>query len=279
MYRDKDCFGDLLRSRRARLSPQDVGFASGLRRRTPGLRREEVALLAGVSVTYYTYLEQGRQTHPSQQVLDALARALLMNDAEREHLYALADRDRPEASVASVLEQLSPGLEELVQRLDPFPTYVVGRRFDLLASNRAANALFTDWPGKPPSERNQLLFVFTDPHSRWVYVDWEREAHALLARFRAAAARYRDDQRFTELIEKLHTHSAYVREWWPRYEVTAATSGVKRLRHPALGEVTLRHVVLESVHCSGQRLITFDAAPGSAAPRLERLLAGGGHLR
>lgn len=272
MYRDKDYVGDLLRSRRERLRPQDVGFPSGLRRRTPGLRREEVALLAGVSVTYYTYLEQGRQTHPSQQVLDALARALLMNNAEREHLYALADRDRPPAAAAPMLEQLSPGVEELVRRLDPFPTYVVGRRFDLLASNRAANALFTDWPAKAASERNQLLFVFTDPDSRQVYVDWEREAHALLAGFRAAAARHRNDQRFAELIEKLHAHSSEVREWWPRHEVTAATSGVKRLRHPALGEVTLRPVVLESVDGSDQRLITFDAAPGCGEPRLERLL-------
>ena len=270
IHRAKYGVGDILRSRRERLRPSDVGIPAGLRRRTPGLRREEVALLAGVTVTYYTYIEQGRQMHPSKQVLDALARALLMNDAEREHLNALADRD---GATAPAQEQLSPGVEEMVQRLDPHPTYVLGCALDVLASNRAANALFTEWSAKPAHERNLLMFLFTDPHAREVYLDWEHEAYAALARFRAAMARHQDDERFDHLAEQLHARSAEVRAWWPRHEVAATTSAVTRLRHPALGDVALRGIVLGSPTCVHQRLVTFDAVPGSDVPPLERLLA------
>lgn len=263
-------FGDFLTSRRARLQPADVGLPDGTRRRTPGLRREEVAQLAGVSPTYYAFLEQGRDISPSGQVLDALARALRLSPAERDHLYALAQRGAPRGEDAP--EILSPGITALVEHLDPNPAFVKGRRWDILTANRAARALFTDWLARPPGQRNELLWMFTDPAAREIYVDWEMDAAAMLARFRLAAARRPGDPDFAALIEHLHQQSAEARDWWSRHEVLLPASGTKRLRHPLLGEVTFNHVVLQVADNPGQKLVNFSAADGSQEP-LARLAA------
>ena len=192
--RDPQALGQLLRSRRERLAPADVGLPAGTRRRTTGLRREEVALLANVSTTYYTFLEQGRPVRPSPQVLEALAAALRMSAAERDYLHVLVDGPDaprgPAAGVAAPPEQLSQGIAELVQRLDPFPTFVKGRRWDVLASNPAARELFTDWEALPAGQRNLVRWMFTTDRAREVYLDWEGEARAMLGRFRLAAARH-----------------------------------------------------------------------------------------
>src|SRR4051794_5344348 len=149
----------LLRTWREQLSPQDVGIPAGPRRRTTGLRREEVARLADVSVTYYTFLEQGRAKQPSEQVLDALARALRLSPVERRHLHTLARRP----VVAAAPEVVAPGVRAFVDRLDPCPTYVKGRRHDILVANRSARALFRDWGGQPA---NSVRWMFTDPAAR-----------------------------------------------------------------------------------------------------------------
>ncbi|MBV9381849.1 MAG: helix-turn-helix domain-containing protein [Streptosporangiaceae bacterium] len=261
--------GDLLRSRRARLQPADAGLPRGRRRRTPGLRREEVAQLAGVSPTYYAFLEQGRNIRPSPEVLDALARALQMGPAERAHLRALAHGPAPEDD--SPAEVLAPGVDALVERLDPCPTFVKGRRWDILAANRSARALFADWLELPRSERNELWWMFTDPRAREVYADWPQDAAAMLARFRDAAARRPDDPEFLELIERLHERSAEVRAWWPRHEVLAPGSGIKHLRHPLLGDLSLQHVVLQIADHPDQKLVTFAA--GQHERDLARLAA------
>lgn len=263
-------FGEFLTSRRARLRPADVGLPDGTRRRTPGLRREEVAQLAGVSPTYYAFLEQGRDVSPSSQVLDALARALRLSPAERDHLYALAQAGTPRGEDAP--ETLSAGITALVERLDPNPTFVKGRRWDILAANRAARALFTDWLALPPGQRNELLWMFTDPRARDTYVEWEKDAAAMLARFRLAAARRPGDPDFAALIEDLHRHSAEVRSWWSRHEVLLPASGTKRLHHQLLGEITFNHVVLQVTDDPDQKLVTFSAADGSQEP-LARLAA------
>ena len=263
-------FGEFLRSRRARLQPADVGLADGTRRRTPGLRREEVAQLAGVSHTYYAFLEQGRDIRPSGEVLDALARALRLSPAERDHLYVLAQRGAPASENAP--ETLSAGIAALVARLDPSPTFVKGRRWDILAANRAARALFTDWLAVPPGQRNELLWMFSDPAARDVYVDWEQDAAAMLARFRLAAARRPGDPDFAALIEQLHRHSPEARMWWSRHEVLRPASGTKRLRHPLLGEITFDHVVLQVADDPDQKLVTFSAADGDQR-QLARLAA------
>jgi transcriptional regulator with XRE-family HTH domain len=248
--------GELLRSRRERLQPEDVALPPGPRRRVRGLRREEVAQLAAISPTYYALLEQGREVHPSPQVLDALARALRLSAAERTHLHELAHDVVPRDTPACA-EILALAVADLVDLLDPHPTYVTGRCWDVLAANRAARALWTDWPALPPAERNMLVWTFGNPAAREVFVDWEPEARALLARFRFAAARYPDDPQFQDLIDRLHALSHEVREWWPAHEVAPLTSGTKRLRHPTLGELELEHVVLQVADEPEQKLVTF----------------------
>ncbi len=251
---------DLLRSRRERLTPADVGLPAGTRRRTPGLRREEVAQLAGVSTTYYTFLEQGRDVRPSRQVLAALAQALRLSAAERAHLYQLARIGPPAADEDAQADSLLPALSAMVARLDPYPAYVKGRRWDVLAANRAARGLFADWPARPPEDRNILWWAFTDPAARKVFVDWEHEASAMLARFRAVAARRPDDPDFAELIERLHQASPEVRSWWPRHDVLPVAGGTKRLHHPAIGNVTFEHVVLQVADHPEQILVSFTSA-------------------
>ena len=277
---DPAALGQLLRSRRERLLPADVGLPEALlggrRRRTAGLRREEVALLANLSTTYYTFLEQGRPVRPSAQVLDALAAALRMSAAERRYLHVLAygpDGDGgpgggrgPGPAASAPPERLDPAVADLVQRLEPFPTLVKGRRWDVLAANPAARELFTDWAAGPPGERNLVRWMFTTDQARETYLEWEPEARALLGRFRLSAARHPDDPDVRALIAELQRDSEHVRDWWPRHDVTATGSGAKKLRHPRLGPVEYSHVVLQVADHPDQTLVTYSPAtpPGSA---------------
>ena len=247
-----------------------MGLPAGARRRTPGLRREEVAQLADISVTYYTFLEQGRDLHPSAQVLDALSRALCLGQAERSHLHELVN-PRP-APAACAAEIVAPSVADLVDYQDPHPAYVTGRCWDVLAANRAARALWADWPALPPDQRNILWWTFADPAARTVLVDWQAEASAQLARFRAAADRHPDDPAFGSLISRLQAASAEVRAWWPRHDVAPLSSGTKRIHHPALGDLEFRHVVLQLADSPEQKLVTFTAGQQDRA-RLEQLLA------
>ena len=274
---DPAALGQLLRSRRERLVPADVGLPAGLsagRRRTAGLRREEVAMLAHLSVTYYTFLEQGRPVRPSGQVLDALASALRMSAAERRYLHVLAygpDGDSGAAPGApgapggsAPPELLDPAVADLVQRLEPFPTLVKGRRWDVLAANPAARELFGDWPAGPPGERNLVRWMFTTDQAREVYLEWEPEARAMLGRFRLSAARYPDDPDISALIAELQRDSEHVRDWWPRHDVTAiGGSGSKKLRHPRLGPVEYSHAVLQVADHPDQTLVTYSLVTGS----------------
>ena len=261
---DSAALGQLLRSRRERLVPADVGLSAGRRRRTVGLRREEVALLANVSVTYYTYLEQGRPVRPSAQVLDALAAALRMSAAERRYLHVLAygpgaaDGSGPAAPAPP--ERLDPAVADLVQRLEPFPTLVKGRRWDVLAANPAARELFGDWSAGPPGERNLVRWMFTTDQAREVYLEWEPEARAMLGRFRLSAARHPDDPDVRALIAELQRDSEHVRDWWPRHDVTAIGSGTKKLRHPRLGPTDYSHAVLQVADQPDHTLITYSPA-------------------
>jgi transcriptional regulator with XRE-family HTH domain len=265
---DPQALGQLLRSRRERLAPADVGLPADGRRRTAGLRREEVALLANLSTTYYTFLEQGRPVRPSAQVLDALAAALRMSAAERRYLHVLAHgpdgATGAGAAVTAPPERIARGVADLVQRLEPFPTYVKGRRWDVLAANPAARELFTDWEALPAGERNLVHWMFTTDRAVEVYLDWEAEARAMLGRFRLAAARHPDDPDFTVLIAELHRDSQHVRDWWPRHDVTAVGSGSKKLLHPRLGPVFYSHVVLQVADHPDQTLVTYSAVTTAA---------------
>ena len=261
---DSRALGQLLRSRRERLSPGDVGLPPGSRRRAAGLRREEVAQLANVSATYYTFLEQGRPVRPSAQVLDALATALRMTTAERRYLQVLAygpdAMARAGAAAAAPPEQIEPGAADLVRRMEPYPTLIKGRRWDVLASNPAARELFADWAAPPSDERNLVRWMFLTDQAREVYRDWEPEARAMLGRFRLASARYPGDPGFDALIAELRRDSEHVRDWWPRHDVLAVSSGSKKLYHPRLGPVDYHHVVLQLADNPDQTLVTYSAA-------------------
>lgn len=265
----------LLRSRRERLQPGDVGLPAGPRRRTRGLRREEVAQLASISTTYYTFLEQGRDIRPSRQILDAVADALRLSEPERGYLHELVHGSPAflvsPAAAGGGPEKLPAAVADLIDRLDPDPAYVSGRCWDVLAANRAARLLWADWPALPPPERNIVWWTFMHPAARSVLVDWEAEASAQLARFRAAAARHPGDPHFAALIERLQAGSAEVRAWWPRHDVAPLSSGTKRIRHPALGEVTFQHVVLQLADDPEQKIVTF-AAPARQRAALARLV-------
>ncbi len=267
---DPVALGQLLRSRRERLVPADVDLPAGLsagRRRTAGLRREEVAQLASLSVTYYTFLEQGRPVRPSPQVLDALAAALRMSAAERRYLHVLAygpgGAGGQDLYAPAPPEQLDPAVADLVKRLEPFPTLVKGRRWDVLTANSAACELFADWSAGSPGERNLVRWMFTTDRAREVYLEWEPEARAMLGRFRLSAARYPDDPGVRALIAELQRDSEHVRDWWPRHDVTAIGSGTKKLRHPRLGPVEYSHVVLQVADRPDQTLVTYSPASPS----------------
>jgi transcriptional regulator with XRE-family HTH domain len=220
-------------------------------------------VLAAISPTYLAILEQGRNVRPSRAVLDALADALRLTPAERAHIHELAHGgSRPRVAAP---EALAPGLGALVDRLDPDPAYVTGRRWDVLASNRSARALWTDWSVLPEDERNMIWWTFTEPAARTVFVDWQGEASALLGRLRAAAARHPDDPGFGELVARLHAASPEARAWWPRHEIAPVGSGTKRLRHPDLGELRLAVTVLHSADDPEQKLVVFTAAPEDRA--------------
>ena len=266
---DPAALGQLLRSRRERLVPADVGLPAdsfgGRRRRAAGLRREEVALLANLSATYYTFLEQGRPVRPSPQVLDALAAALRMSAAERRYLHVLAYGPAVDTGPAAAAppERLDPAVAALVQRLEPFPTLVKGRRWDVLAANPAARELFADWAAGPSGERNLVRWMFTTDRAREVYLEWEPEARAMLGRFRLSAARHPDDPDIRALIAELQRDSDHVRDWWPRHDVAAiGGSGSKKLRHPRLGPVEYSHVVLQVADQPDQTLVTYSPATG-----------------
>jgi transcriptional regulator with XRE-family HTH domain len=255
---DPAALGQLLRSRRERLVPADVGLSAGRRRRTAGLRREEVALLANLSPTYYTFLEQGRPVRPSAQVLDALASALRMSAAERRYLHVLAYGASGPAAAAPP-EHLDPAVADLVQRLEPFPTLVKGRRWDVLTANPAARELFAGWTAGVPGECNLVRWMFTSDQAREIYLEWEPEARAMLGRFRLSTARYPDDPDVRTLIDELQRDSEHMRDWWPRHDVAAiGGSGSKKLRHPRLGPVEYSHVVLQVADHPDQTLVTYS---------------------
>lgn len=248
---------DLLRSRRERLAPEDVGLPPGRRRRTAGLRREEVALLASISATYYTYLEQGRELRPSREVLDALAGALRLTPAERRHIHEIAHGSPPSDERTAPSESVSPPVDALVQRLDPHPTYVKGARWDVLAANRSARALFAGWSVEEGVVPNMLWWMFTDANARHVYPDWELEAQRMLARFRMAAARRPQDPAFATLITALQAQSREFARGWDRHEVLVPGGGTKRLTHPELGTFDFEHVVLHLAEDLDHTLVTF----------------------
>ena len=236
-----------LRSRRGRLSPADVGLPDdGGRRRTPGLRREELAALAGVGVSWYTWLEQGRDINPSPEVLDALARALRLDPAERRTLFALARTELPLADdvAGTDPDQVDGDIGQLVALVDamhPNPAYLLGPMTRILAWNRAASVVLGSPGHLPPDRRYLLWWLMVDPGEGGMTAQRETTARNTLARFRAEYARHAGEPEYEEFVAEIREHSGRVREWWDEHEVIEAQRGTKVIKHPRLGTLRLHH--------------------------------------
>ncbi len=251
--------GAFLSSRRGRLQPGDVGLPAGPRR-TPGLRREEVALLAGVSVSWYTWLEQGRDIGVSAEVLKRLSSVLRLDRAESMHLFALSSR---QPAVVAACEEPSDGLVALVQAIDPVPAYIRSNRLDILAWNPAVVDLFVDYGRLEPHERNTLRLLFLYPPYRSLMRDWEQLARATIRVFRAARAKAADKGPFDQLVEEICAGSEEFRTWWPEIDVQGFDEGAKRLRHPTHGLLDLTYVSLIPEGRPGLSFVTYTPRPGS----------------
>jgi transcriptional regulator with XRE-family HTH domain len=231
---------NFLRTRRARLSPADVGLPAAPRRRTPGLRREEVAQLAGMSVTWYTWLEQARPIRASAEMLDNLARVLRLEGIERIQLFQLGLSD-PVLNPKPKAQRISPLLKQMLDQVEHLPAFILGPRWDVLAWNLAADAFFR-FADFGATERNFLWLLFTDSSLRSLVTDWPARARDVLARFRVNYARHAGDKRFVELVERLKSVSVEFAEWWPRHDVLPLSEGLKRYNHPLVGRLQLQHV-------------------------------------
>jgi transcriptional regulator with XRE-family HTH domain len=267
-------FADFLRNRREAIQPEEVGLPNGGRRRTPGLRREEVAQLAGVGTTWYTWLEQGRDVRASISVLDSIARALRLTPAERAHLVLLG---RGETEVAAPTEQetVVPTVARLVESLGPSPAAILGRRWDILVWNRAYEAMLGE-PLKMPDGRSNLVWsVFMDPRWKERLSGWKAGARRVVARFRSDAGRHVGDPDFDALISALREGSQQFDRWWGLHEVATTGVGRKTVKHPTAGPLNFEHAVFKLEETPEQRFTLYTPV-GETERKMERLLEESG---
>ncbi len=267
-----------LRSRRERITPEEVGLAPGIRRRTAGLRREEVALLAGVGITWYTWLEQGRPINASTQVLDAVARTLKLDQPEREHLYRLADV--PEAAAAAEeaaqVAQVAPEMQRILDGLTTLPASVMNERFDLLAWNAAYAALFPGVISQPSCERNTLWLSFTYPSCCHPYLNCAEQLGMLVAQLRGAYGRHVGEPAWTKFVRRLQAASPEFGRLWAQHEVASPASYLKIFRHPAHDRLVMTTTSLGIMVAPGTRMVVYTPADETTAAALASLIAGEG---
>ncbi|MBR7674023.1 helix-turn-helix transcriptional regulator [Streptomyces daliensis] len=260
--------GDFLRARRADLQPQDVGMASYGARRVAGLRREEVAVLAGVNADYYTRLEQGRERNPSPQVIEALAHALCLDADARAHLYRLAGAVPDDRPGARTPERVGPALRQLMDGYPNTPALVMSRTLDLLATNALADALYA--PFDPVD--NLARMTFLDPVGRDFYADWNRTAEATVANLRQAVGFEPDNPRLNELVRTLGAHSPEFSRLWNAHTVRGKTRDAKHILHPDVGPLALTYQTFDVRDAPGQQLVIYHAEPGSSSAEALHLL-------
>ncbi|BAJ79691.1 MULTISPECIES: helix-turn-helix transcriptional regulator [Acidiphilium] len=269
--KDDNRFGAYLKSRRARLDPASLGLAAG-RRRTAGLRREEVAQRAHISATWYTWLEQGRGGNPSAEVLDRIARALLLTEIEREHLFLLGRGHPPEARYRGG-DAITPRLQRLLDALPFSPAIVRTATWDVVAWNRAAAAVFTNYAALPAGQRNILRMIFTDPRVRAAQFDWAAMARAVVGAFRVDAARAGADAEVAPLVDELCRASPEFAAMWNENEVMPQGDGAKRLRHPVIGPIALEYSSFAVDGRPDLSMIVYNPATPDDAGRVRALLA------
>jgi transcriptional regulator with XRE-family HTH domain len=267
-----------LRVRRTRRQPEEVGLPRGGRRRTPGLRREEVAALAGVSTEWYTWLEQARDVRPSPETLRRIAAALRLEPGESQHLLTLAGYGVTEyGNGASRQGTVSDRLQRLLDQLGICPAWVYGERWDIVAWNEAATVIHGDLAAMQGIERNALYQLYLNPRWRRTLVDWELHARDCVAKLRVAYARNVDDPWFNELVGLLRARSREFAEWWNHHDVQLVQDGVKCYDHPDLGRLSFEFTILDLAdeRSALLHLVTYVPAPGTdTREKMERLLAG-----
>jgi transcriptional regulator with XRE-family HTH domain len=266
---------DFLTSRRARITPERAGLRSYGSRRVPGLRREEVAVLAGVSVPYYTRLERGDMSGVSQSVLEALARALELDDAERAHLFDLARAAQPTVARPRrrrAKQRVRPEVQWTLEAITGAAAFVGNQRLDILAANQLGRALFSELYAMPARPVNNARFVFLDPRAEVFYGDWERVAGECVAILRWAAGRDPDDRDLSDLVGELATLSEAFRSRWAAHDVRFHNTGVKHLHHPEVGELSLSYNRLDLPADHGLTIFTYAAEPGSRSEEALKLL-------
>jgi transcriptional regulator with XRE-family HTH domain len=275
----RDEIRDFLTSRRAKITPDQAGLpAYGGNRRVAGLRREEVAMLAGVSVDYYTRLERGNARGVSDGVLEALARALQLDEAEREHLFDLVHAANTTAAARArrrpvKQRQVRPSVQRILDAMTLAPAYVRNGRLDILATNQLAKALFAPIFADPVRPANPARFLFLQSDASEFYVDWDRLAHDTVAVLRAEAGQHPYDRALSDLVGELSTRSETFRQLWAAHNVRHHRTGLKRFHHSAVGDLSLTYEAMELTADPGLTLITYTAEPGSPSQDALNLLA------
>lgn len=271
---------DFLQARRSHLHPEDVGLQTyGERRRVPGLRREEPAMLAGISAPYYARLEQGQSRNASREVLDAIASALRLDESERTHLHELARAPkRGRAAPRPRPERMTPPTSALLAALDGTPAIVLGRRSDVLGWNTQGHALFAghldrDSPAEPGRRPNMAKLVFLDAHTRDLYTDWPAKARAVVGNLRLTAGRYPDDPLLAGLVGELTMHSPEFAAMWADHRILACDVADYEMHHPIVGTLTVTQQTLQSPQGNGPAVVIATATPGSPSATALRLLA------
>jgi transcriptional regulator with XRE-family HTH domain len=269
---------EFLTSRRARITPDQAGLpAYGGHRRVAGLRREEVAMLAGVSVDYYTRLERGNAPGASDSVLEALSRALQLDEAEHAHLFdlvhAAGSGGAARAPRRPARQQVRPSIQRILDSMSTTPAYVRNARLDILSGNRLGRALYSPVLTSAEQPANHARFLFLDPSAREFYIEWERQAQDTVALLRTEAGRNPHDKALSGLIGELSTRSEIFRTWWAAHNVRFHRTGIKRLHHPVVGDLSLTYEALDLAADAGLRISAYTAEPGSASEDGLNLLA------
>src|SRR5579859_294521 len=259
----REALAAFLRTRRERLQPAEVGLPARNRRRTPGLRREDVAELANIGVSWYTLLEQGQDVRPSRQVLSSLSQALRLTATEERHLFLLAYEEWPGMRRAEE-EQVTPALQRVVDALDPHPTFLIGRCWNVLAWNLAAELVFRFHEPCPPHSHN-VVWRFFQSESRASHQEWEKQAQSLVAQFRADYARYPGDASLREIIEDLQQASPLFCQWWEQQNVRGLPDGPRVIDHPALGRLEFDYVTFQTPLSPDLRVKIYSASEASAS--------------
>ena len=269
----ENALGSYLKDRRMKLDPAALGF-SATRRRTPGLRREEVAQRANISPTWYTWLEQGRGGAPSAAVLERIAHALMLTDVEREHLFLLGLGRPPEARYHKN-EGVTPRLQRVLDALDPSPALIRNAIWDVIAWNRAATVMLVDYASLPPEQRNILRFIFLDPRARAVQYDWDSVARFVLGTFRVEAVRAGATQAIEPLVDELSRLSPEFKAMWSDNEVRGAHGeAIKRIRHPVLGPIAFEYSQFAVDGRTDLSMVIYNPATPADAERIASLLRG-----